>query len=219
MKLKIKNHRINLNRFIPSIVIAILIVTGVVFLIQELVKDYNNSIESVLLLAEQDVGLIEEIILNQVTYYDIALSEELQLFTWNQCEYMGISNTLELALLKKESNFNGQAVSYNNTSRGIGQLGRATAKHLSETLQIKDFNIFNEQDNIACSVYHLWELREHYSKQGYSDEELFYTILGAYNRGIKGFDDYVKENGTIETDYANDILKLKMELELYGKFI
>lgn len=152
-------------------------------------------------------------------YYDIPLSKELQDYTYEQCkrwdnDMNNIPETLVFALFHKESRFDPFAVSKYNC-KGIGQLSPNTFKNTSYALEIQQPDIFNVRHNIACTVYQLSVLRDSYEKLGYSDEELFYCMLGAFNNGSIIYDRNYRNRGVLKTDYARKVLEYKEQLEQY----
>jgi len=218
-------------RFIKCITTVVLILVGLTYLVNKIT--YSNAEESVKteIKAVTEAAVvteepIQEIIRNDMPQYNISLSQELQEHTWNQCNYMEIPYELELAVLYIESEFNEKAVNYNSTCRGMGQLSRQTGERVANVLQIDNFwdkdvnntkqKVFDAECNIDCSVYHLWELKQIGISRYYSDEDNYLFILGAYNYGVAGFDNYVREHDTMETDYADEVSKVKSDLEQYG---
>lgn len=75
-----------------------------------------------------------------VPYYDIPLSKELQLYTYTKCEDLGIGNYYELvlAMMWQESDFKPDTISKTN-DYGIMQINICNHEWLSEELGITDF--------------------------------------------------------------------------------
>ncbi len=75
-----------------------------------------------------------------VPYYDIPLSKELQLYTYTKCEDLGIGNYYELvlAMMWQESDFNPDTISETN-DYGLMQINICNHEWLSEELGITDF--------------------------------------------------------------------------------
>ena len=153
--------------------------------------------------------------------YNINLLPEVQKYIWERCNELEIPYELELSVLYAESGFDENAVNYNNTCRGMGQISRGTGERVANVLQIDNFweeNVFDAKHNANCSIYHLWELKQIGIERGYSDEDNCLFILGAYNRGIAGYDRYIKKYGKMETGYSDKVLNYKNQLEQYGEF-
>lgn len=75
-----------------------------------------------------------------VPYYDIPLSKELQLYTYTKCEDLGIGNYYELvlAMMWQESDFKPDTIS-KTKDYGLMQINICNHEWLSEELGITDF--------------------------------------------------------------------------------
>lgn len=75
-----------------------------------------------------------------VPYYDIPLSQELQLYTYTKCEDLGIGNYYELvlAMMWQESDFKPDTIS-KTKDYGLMQINICNHEWLSEELGITDF--------------------------------------------------------------------------------
>lgn len=82
----------------------------------------------------------DEWVADEVPYYDIPLSLDLQLYTYNRCVDLGISGYYELvlAMMWQESNFNPELISTTN-DYGLMQINKCNHDWLSEELGITDF--------------------------------------------------------------------------------
>ena len=227
-KYAIKNRR----RFAISLTILLGLLITVTYITiayaseKETVKEDRNEIKQVKVdtksaieTTAQAIEVIQEPVINQTPVYNITLSKELQDFTYNQCEYMDVAYELELAILYTESKFDSQAVSYTGACRGMGQLSRTTEKGLAESLQIQNYNVFNAQHNISCSVYLVKQLRDYWREQGYSEEDVTGLTLLSYNRGIDGCKRYISNHDIYDDKYVNLILDRKSQLEQYHQFL
>jgi soluble lytic murein transglycosylase-like protein len=155
--------------------------------------------------------------------YEISLSYSLQKYTFNLCNTYDLSYSLVLSLMYQESKFNPDAINVNkNQSRdeGICQLNQNFSMELASRAGYSEdkFDAFNARHNIKTAIVHLNGLREYWKTQGYdSDEDLFWLILGSFNRGTTGMKTYMKNNGTMVTDYALNLAKWKELLETEGR--
>lgn len=218
-----KKYRItNINRFILSMTVMITLLVCLICGTSAIIFNddcadtptYANTTTEQPLITT--VASTTTTVVNTLPNYNIALSEDLQRFTWNQCLYMNVDYELILGLLRTESNFNANA--RNGSCKGMGQLSTSTGNYLARVLQIQNFNVYDAKQNISCVIYHVWELRNYWISQGYSEEDATYAVLGAYNRGLYGFKSYIRNNHTIVTSYANKVLTYKTQLEAYGYF-
>lgn len=82
----------------------------------------------------------DEWIANEIVYYDIPLSEELQYYTYIRCVDLGIAEYYELILatMWQESNFNPELIS-NTNDYGLMQINKCNHDWLSKELNITDF--------------------------------------------------------------------------------
>lgn len=81
-----------------------------------------------------------EWVAEEVPYYEIALSEDLQLYTFTRCADLGIPQYYELvlAIMWQESSFNPTLISKTN-DYGLMQINKINHSRLREQLGITDF--------------------------------------------------------------------------------
>ena len=157
-------------------------------------------------------GLSEINMHTETRYYDIPLTAWQQEFIQIEAEKKGFGETFIYGLQQYESYFGENADS--GVSKGIMQIHEKYAWKYAELAGLETYNIFDFKDNIRMGIAYLAYLRESYISEGItSQEELTYLTLLAYNRGKDGADDYIKENGTIISDYAQIVLKYKFDIE------
>lgn len=127
--------------------------------------------------------------------YDIALSEELQQYTYDTCLVYGIEDYYEvvLAIMWKESTFNPDAVS--NGNYGLMQINQVNHSRLVDTLGIDD--VLNPKDNIECGVYMLSTLIKDYDD--------IHLALMAYNMGEGGAAEQWSR-GNYTSYYSRDVI-------------
>ena len=111
------------------------------------------------------------------TYYDIPLSKDLQLYTYNKCVEYGIPEHYELvlAMMWQESNYTADLISSTN-DYGIMQINSCNHSWLVDLLGPTDF--LDASDNINAGVYVISKLLIKY------DDE--HKALMAYNMGEHG---------------------------------
>ena len=142
--------------------------------------------------------------------YDVLLSEAQQQFVVKQAEEYNLSPSLCFAVMAVESGFD--VTANNSSSHGIMQLNSNTYPTLAQALGIADFDVYDFYDNVQAGIYKLSLERDYWQEQGYSDEEVFCTMLISYNRGRAGARHYIEQNG-LEAEYINKVLAYKTKLE------
>lgn len=147
-------------------------------------------------------------------YYDIPLTFEQQEFVQYVAEENGFGETFIYGLMQGESNFNINAVSYNGTSFGIMQVNKNYADFASELAGLEEYDIMNFYDNVRMGIAILRYNRDYHIDKGYdSQEDLTHLILTGFNRGLGGLRDHLKMNKTPVSNYSNDVLNYKAEIE------
>ena len=111
------------------------------------------------------------------TYYDVPLSKDLQLYTYNKCVDYGIPDHYELvlAMMWQESNYTVDLVSSTN-DYGIMQINSCNHSWLVDLLGPTDF--LDASDNINAGVYVISKLLIKYGDE--------HKALMAYNMGEHG---------------------------------
>ena len=111
------------------------------------------------------------------TYYDIPLSKDLQLYTYNKCVDYGIPEHYELvlAMMWQESNYTEDLISSTN-DYGIMQINSCNHSWLVDLLGPTDF--LDASDNINAGVYVISKLLIKYGDE--------HKALMAYNMGEHG---------------------------------
>lgn len=132
-----------------------------------------------------------------VTIYDIALSTDLQKYTYATCKRYGISDYYELmlALMKQESDYNANCISSTN-DYGLCQINMSNYVYLNEELGVT--NLLDSRQNIQCGVY---MLSENLKKANYDVT----TALMYYNMGVGGATKLIAK-GTTGTNYSRGVL-------------
>lgn len=111
------------------------------------------------------------------TYYDIPLSKDLQLYTYNKCVEYGVPEHYELvlAMMWQESNYTADLVS-STDDYGIMQINSCNHSWLVDLLGPTDF--LDASDNINAGVYVISKLLIKYGDE--------HKALMAYNMGEHG---------------------------------
>lgn len=111
------------------------------------------------------------------TYYDIPLSKDLQLYTYNKCVDYGIPDHYELilAMMWQESNYTADLIS-STDDYGIMQINSCNHSWLVDLLGPTDF--LDASDNINAGVYVISKLLIKYGDE--------HKALMAYNMGEHG---------------------------------
>lgn len=166
---------------------------------------------------EKEQKEIKEI--NEVVYYDIPLSNELQEYTYKLCIENNISYELILALMRVENHrFDSNAVSKDGHDKGLCQLRDKYVEDYKKNTGFDNFDFYNPYHNIKAAIIKLRKSREEWLKKDTPEEFIFEVILNSYNMGTGKYIEYISRSGTRERNYSNKVLKYKMQLEEYGHF-
>lgn len=134
--------------------------------------------------------------------YNIALSEELQRFTYDRCEELGLSYELVLAIMFKESSYQPDVVN-SSECYGLMQIHKINHPALTEALGITDF--LDPKQNIIGGTYLLAQIADKYSD--------VHEILMVYNCGENGAKKLWAQDIT-STAYSRSVIEYMEELEV-----
>lgn len=111
-----------------------------------------------------------------------------------QCREKDIPVELGLAIMKKESDFNTQAISSMN-AKGLMQLLVITYNNYNENLRLglPKQAIFDPIVNIRISILHLSDLISEIKPKVKSDDELWKKVLIAYSGDARGYPEAVRK--------------------------
>lgn len=143
---------------------------------------------------------VEEIV-EDVLYYDVPLSQELQNHIFAECEKYSISPALVIAMIERESAYNGQAVCPDGSSVGLMQIQERWHRDRMERLGCTD--LYDEKQNITVGIDYLHEL--------FLMDSDVYWVLMAYNGGFS-YANKRMESGNY-SNYAIEVTKRAYELE------
>ena len=130
-----------------------------------------------------------------VPYYDIPLSKELQLYTYTKCEDLGIGNYYELvlAMMWQESDFKPDTIS-KTKDYGLMQINICNHEWLSEELGITDF--LDPYQSIDAGTHIIASLLLKYQDP--------HKALMAYNYGEAGARSHWNR-GTYTSSYSREV--------------
>jgi len=138
--------------------------------------------------------------------------ESLILLTY--AEKFNVQPSLILALIKKESNFNGELVG-SHRDRGFMQIIPSTEKWLANSfgkelgLQYDPSLIFTPEYNLGLGIRYIAELLGEHPDP--------HRALSEYNRGASKLAAYYAVNKTYETGYSKLIVSQEKQFEQYNK--
>lgn len=142
---------------------------------EEVIKETEDIIRW-----KQEEVSIEEVEVETVTepieetvFYNVPLSEQLQLHIFEECEKHNIAPAIVIALIERESDFD----EYAESSKGAKGLMQVVPKWHGERMDRLDCgDLFNPYQNITVGIDYLAELKEKNSD--------LYWVLMAYNQGM-----------------------------------
>lgn len=150
--------------------------------------------------------------------YDITLDAKIQDYIWEQSLLHNWSYEYLLALAYTESRFDLSAFNDSNKNNtvdgGLYQINSSNLEWINDVTEY-ELDIYNPYHNIDAAIVLLNYLRDKFTEMDMSEEELFYTITLAYNRGESGAIKYVKQNG-FNNEYVDKVLNIKEQLEQFG---
>lgn len=132
--------------------------------------------------------------------YDVPLSKELQEYTQDVCEEYGVSYPLVLAIMKRESEYQMDAISTTG-DYGIMQINNGNHEWLEGALGITDW--LDPEQNILAGVYVL-------SQIDYDDP---HQVLMSYNCGPTGAKN-LWADGIYSTAYSRAVVENLNGLEV-----
>jgi len=194
----------------------------------KIIESENTRLQEELLVANdkiEEYKNITECFVNTDTkkgkyiYYSIDnLTCEQQEYIQNLCWSNDISYEYILAIMKAESNYQIDAISYDGSSMGIMQIQEKYASSWASVIGLENYDLFNFEDNIQLGIAVIVTYRTYWQEQGITDQEsLFIYITNSYNCGIEGFKLYIERNGNINRSYSNVVLNYKTQLETTNK--
>lgn len=138
----------------------------------------------------------------EVLYYDVPLSHELQDFLRERCAEYGIDMKLALAVMKTESNFDPSVISETH-DWGLMQVNYANHAWLGQMLDLDDF--LDGKQNIEAGLYML--------NHAFLNSDTTHKALMVYNMGFAGASE-LWEQGITETVYSHAVMRAYDEIEV-----
>ncbi len=137
------------------------------------------------------------------TYYDIPLSKDLQLYTYNKCVEYGIPDHYELvlAMMWQESNYTADLISKTD-DYGIMQINSCNHDWLVDLLGPTDF--LDASDNINAGVYIISKLLIKYENE--------HMALMSYNMGEHGAS-LNWQAGSYTSNYSRSVIAKREAIE------
>lgn len=128
------------------------------------------------------------------------LDDDTQQMILDKCNHFGIDFAFCMAVIKHESTFRPDVISYNGTSVGLMQINKCNHKWLREQIGITDF--MDPEQNVTAGLYMLRQLFEKYDDP--------HSVLMAYNMGEGGAAKLWKK-GVFTSEYSRSILQTQEE--------
>jgi hypothetical protein len=215
-----------MNKKILMIILIIICIVSIVLLnkkpkeIEVVVPELASSCyyeEIVLETPKEEIQIEEE----QMPEYKLRIDADLQKHIWNLCKEHEVQYEIVLSIIKLESDFRANLINRNSDGSkdyGLVQMNNRYLDYHKKLLNMEEFDPFDSyQSSMAC-VKLLKYYYNYWSGKGISQEDLFYLIVGSYNRGVAGMEKFIKQTGKIETAYSKRVLSYKLHLEEHKTF-
>ena len=147
--------------------------------------------------------------------HDIPLTQQEQMFIYENCLKNNLSYEMVLGLIQLESNFKKDLVSATD-DYGIMQINKNYAEWYANLAKLEDYNLIDFEDNILMGIAGLKFYKEYYQSIEMPDELIFYYMLNSYNMGIVGYNNYVCDIRTFSREYIRKILKYKINFRRWN---
>lgn len=137
----------------------------------------------------------------EVTFYDVPLSEELQIHIFEECEKYNIAPAIIIAMIDEESDFDASKIGDNGNSFGLMQIQPKWHQERMDRLGCTD--LFDPFQNVTVGVDIVAELKD-------KNPDLYWVLM-AYNGWIP-YANARMASGNI-SEYAIEIVEIASELE------
>ncbi len=144
--------------------------------------------------------------------YNIALPVEQQKYAYNLCKNYGIEYELFLAVMKKESGFNPNAIGGGN-SYGLCQIHISNHANLRNKLGVSNF--LDPYDNMTAGAY-LLAIYIDSAKAKVSGDAVVVYALNSYNMGENIYYNTCYSQGILNRGYSNSVIALRNSLIANG---
>lgn len=138
---------------------------------------------------------------DDVKYFDVPLSEDLQDYIFELCKKYKIDPALVIALIKRESNFKSDIISYSGSSYGLMQINKKW--HIERMKKVGCTDLLDPYQNVTVGIDLLAEL--------YRANNSTEWVLMAYNKGYSYANQAIAEGSVSE--YAQSIIDNSKSLE------
>lgn len=128
-------------------------------------------------------------------YYDVPLSRDWQVYTYNLCQEYGVSYEVMLGLMFAESNFRFNATS--GVAWGICQIHQCHASY-AKSIGIEDYK--EPEGNIKLGIMFMSKNLKKYDGD-------YHKALIAYNYGDGGAQKHCFSQGIFQTSYSKKVMK------------
>ena len=147
-----------------------------------------------------EIGTVSQQV-EEVTFYDVPLSKELQIHIFKECEKYNISPSVVIAVIEQESDYIIDAVGDNGKSFGLMQIQEHHHKDRMNRLGCTD--LLDPFQNATVGINYLAELKNENSD--------LYWVLMAYNGG-RAYSTSKLDSGDY-SDYVIEVTERISELE------
>lgn len=138
--------------------------------------------------------------------YSIALSQDMQQYTYAMCEKYGVQYELLLAVMYVESRYNVNAVGGGN-SYGLCQIHYSNTANLQRAIGLTD--LLDPYDNIEAGAYMLNMYLNAGRKRSSDTYFIEHYGLNCYNMGEGMFVSNCYNNGILERTYSNKVRSIR----------
>lgn len=133
----------------------------------------------------------------QAPLYDVPLSAEIQRYIFNVSDYYGVDPALVLAIIERESGYNGAAIGDSGDSMGIMQIQPKWHAERMDRLGATD--LLNPYENVSVGI----DILAEYLAAGQGEE----WALMSYNGGVT-YANRMTAEGKV-SDYAHRVITIK----------
>lgn len=165
-------------------------------------KEETETVEIVIVEPVEIITVMDEIEpVEKIRFYDVPLSEELQLHIFEECDKHSISPAIVIAMIERESSYRASVIGDNGNSLGLMQI--QPRWHEERMVRLGCENLLDPFQNVTVGIDILSELIE-------TNSDLYWVLM-AYNGGESYANSLM--NAGKYSDYAIRIVERASELE------
>ena len=173
-------------------------------IVEDIIRWKEESTEEITEVNEVDIIPEQvEVVTNasEIKFYDVPLSEELQLYIFEECEKHNIAPAIIIAMIERESDFDASNIGDNGKSIGLMQI--QPKWHTVRMDRLGCTNLLDPFQNVKVGIDYVAELKD-------KNPDLYWVLM-AYNGGP----DYAtrKINACDYSDYALEVVEQASKLE------